>query len=49
MATGPTEVETGAVYYYNEALIRADFESKEMQRVFDTIYLVTRIVPGSPG
>lgn len=45
MATGPTEVETGAVYYYNEALIRADFESKEMQRVFDTIYLVTRIVP----
>jgi len=45
MATGPTEVETGAVYYYNEALIRADFESKEMQRVYDTIYLVTRIVP----
>ena len=45
MATGPTEVETGAVYYYNEALIRADFESKEMQQVFDTIYLVTRIVP----
>jgi hypothetical protein len=45
MATGPTEVETGAVYYYNEALIRADFESKEMQKVFDTIYLVTRIVP----
>ncbi len=45
MATGATEVETGAVYYYNEALIREDFESKEMQRVFDTIYLVTRIVP----
>jgi len=45
LATGPTEVETGDAYYYNEALIRADFESKEMQRVFDTIYLVTRIVP----
>lgn len=45
MATGPTEVEKGAVYYYNEALIRTEFESKEMQRVFDTIYLVTRIVP----
>jgi hypothetical protein len=45
MATSPTEVKTGEVYYYNEALIRSDFESKEMERVFDTIYLVTRIVP----
>jgi hypothetical protein len=45
MATSPTEVTTGDVYYYNEALIRSAFESKEMQRVFDTIYLVTRIVP----
>lgn len=45
MATSQTEVENGEVYYYNEALIRSNFESKEMQRVFDTIYLVTRIVP----
>jgi hypothetical protein len=45
MATSPSQVKPGEVYYYNEALIRADFESKEMERVFDTIYLVTRIVP----
>ena len=45
MATSQTAVNSGEVYYYNEALIRTDFESKEMQRVFDTIYLVTRIVP----
>lgn len=45
MATSQTAVKTGDVYYYNEALIRYNFESKEMQRVFDTIYLVTQIVP----
>ena len=45
MATSLSPVDPGGVYYYNEALIRADFESREMNRVFDTIYLVTRIVP----
>lgn len=45
VATAPSEVKVGEVYYYNEALIRANFESKEMQKVFDTLYLVTKLVP----
>ena len=49
IATGPTEVEVGAKYYYNEALIMYNFESQEMERIFDTIYLVTQLVPESHG
>ncbi|MEJ2163146.1 MAG: SprB repeat-containing protein, partial [Robiginitalea sp.] len=33
------EIKAGETYYYNEAMIQADFESKAMQRVFDTSYL----------
>ena len=49
MATSLMEVEAGDTYYYNEALSKTDFESKEMQRVFDTIYLVTQLVPEAHG
>ncbi|MBT8223835.1 MAG: hypothetical protein KJN96_11775 [Eudoraea sp.] len=49
MATGPTKVEVGDVYYYNEALVKTNFESKEMQKVFDTLYLVTQLVPEAHG
>lgn len=48
-ATGKSEVRAGESYFYNEALIQTDFESKEMQRVFDTIYLITELVPESHG
>lgn len=49
VATSLKDVRAGETYYYNEALIKTDFESREMQRVFDTIYLVTQIVPESHG
>lgn len=45
IATAKREVEKGEVYVYNEALRRTQFESKALATVFDTIYLVTRIVP----
>lgn len=49
MATGPSEVAVGDVYYYNEALVKTNFESREMQKVFDTLYLVTQLVPEAHG
>lgn len=49
MATGPSEVAVGEVYYYNEALVKTNFESKELQKVFDTLYLVTQLVPEAHG
>ncbi|MBT8323379.1 MAG: hypothetical protein KJO94_07870 [Eudoraea sp.] len=49
MATGPMNVEVGDVYYYNEALVKTNFESKEIQKVFDTLYLVTQLIPESQG
>ena len=49
VATAMGKVETGDTYYYNEALKKSDFESKDLQRVFDTIYLVTQLVPESHG
>ena len=48
-ATSKSEIKTGETYFYNEALIKTDFESKEMQRVFDTIYLITKLVPEAHG
>jgi len=49
VATRNSEVKAGEVYYYNEALVKANFESKEMERVFDTLYLVTQLVSEAHG
>jgi hypothetical protein len=49
VATRNSEVKVGEVYYYNEALVKANFESKEMERVFDTLYLVTQLVTEAHG
>lgn len=37
------EVEIGETYHYTEALLKHNFESKEYNRVFETIYLVSDI------
>lgn len=38
------EIELGQTYYYNRALLKTNFESKETNRHFDEIYLVTNLV-----
>lgn len=45
------EVEEGQTYYYKGGLKKVNFESKEFNRVFDVIYLVSRISkqPGFAG
>ncbi|MEJ2584794.1 MAG: hypothetical protein P8Z38_07045 [Robiginitalea sp.] len=48
-ATGKSDIQAGETYYYNEALVQNDFESKELGRVFDTIYLITQLVPETHG
>lgn len=48
-ATGKSDVKAGETYYYNEALVQNNFESKELDRTFETIYLITQLVPESHG
>ena len=44
IATRKMEVTRGAVYYYRGGLLKTGFESQELQRSFDTIYLVSSLV-----
>jgi hypothetical protein len=48
-ATGKSDVKAGETYYYNEALVQKNFKSKELDRTFETIYLITQLVPESHG
>lgn len=43
MAVSRQDVQTGAVYYYDEALPMNDFHSKEIDRTFEEIYFVNTI------
>jgi len=38
------DIEVGGTYYYKRALLKTDFESKENNKVFEKIYLVTNLV-----
>ncbi|MBT8321655.1 MAG: SH3-like domain-containing protein [Eudoraea sp.] len=49
MAVRTKDVVKGETYLYNEALIKTQFESKELEKVFDTLYLVTQLVPKDHG
>lgn len=39
------EIQIGGTYYYQGGLLKRNFESKEFNRVFDTIYLVSDVIP----
>jgi hypothetical protein len=41
------EIEIGGTYYYKGGLLKRNFESKEYNRVFETIYLVSDVSPHS--
>lgn len=45
IATGPGSIKPGATYVFNEAVVKKDFLSAELDREFDSIYLVTQLVP----
>ena len=44
IATRKQKVGIGETYYYKGGLLKTNFESKEHKRMFDKIYLVTRLV-----
>jgi len=45
IAARKQEVKKGASYYYKGGLLKTNFESKEYNKVFDTLYLVSNLVP----
>jgi len=49
IATTKKEVNVGETYFYKGGLLKTNFESKEHDRVFDKIYLVTNLVPEKHG
>lgn len=49
IAVRSMEVKKGATYYYRGGLLKTNFESKEFNRVFDKIYLVSSLVSANHG
>lgn len=49
IATRKQEIQLGGIYYYRNGLLKTNFESKEHQRVFDKIYLVSNLVSENHG
>lgn len=47
ISTLKKEVNVGGVYFYKDGLLKTNFESKEYNRTFDKIYLVSNIVPAN--
>ncbi len=49
IATKKREIDSDSTYFYREALLKTDFKSKIHNRVFDTIYLVNKLVTQMHG
>lgn len=49
IATAKKEITVGETYFYKGGLLKTNFESKEHDRVFDKIVLVTNLVPRVHG
>ena len=49
IATRTQDVTIGNTYFYRDGLLKTNFESKEYQKTFDTIYLVSNLVPKVHG
>ncbi len=44
IATRKQEIKKGETYFYRGGLLKTNFESKEYNKVFDTIYLISNLV-----
>ena len=49
IAAGKQEIKVGGTYFFTDGLLKTNFESKEYGRVFDKLYLVSKIVPAGHG
>ena len=45
VATRKMNIEVGASYFFRGGLLKTQFESKEYNRIFDRVYLVSNLVP----
>lgn len=44
VATGKQNIRVGEKYFFKDGLLKTNFESKEYNRVFDKVYLVSKLV-----
>jgi len=49
IATRKADVKVGQTYYYKGGLLKTNFESKEYNRVFEKIYLISSLVESNHG
>lgn len=49
IATMKREVQVGKTYYYRDGLLKTNFQSKEHNRVFERMYLVSALVDSDHG
>jgi len=49
IATRKQDINIGGTYFYKGGLLKTNFESKEHNKVFDKIYLVTSLVQSNHG
>lgn len=49
IAVRKQDIQKGATYFYRNGLLKTDFESKEYNRTFEQIYLVSNLVPEQHG
>ena len=49
IATAKQDVYVGETYFYRGGLLKTNFESKEYNRIFDTVYLVSKLVGTNHG
>ena len=49
IATRMQDITIGNTYFYRDGLLKTNFESKEYTKTFDTIYLVSNLVPKVHG
>lgn len=49
IATRKGNFEVGTRYFYRDGLLKKNFHSKEHNRIFDRIYLVSKLVPEKHG
>lgn len=49
IAATKQDIQVGKTYFYKKSLLQEHFESKEYNRVFDKLYLVSNLVSGDHG
>ena len=49
IATSLQDIKVGEFYYYSSGILKLNFKSEELNRLFDKIYLVSSLVPVNHG